>query len=315
MISVLIATKDRWLVIEKCLSSILDNLFSDYEIIVIDQSNSYKTQRIIKKLQSSKIRSYRLFSSGKSRALNFAVQKSKGEILAFTDDDCIVDKNWLKEIAQSFQDNLDIMGVFGKVLPYNVKNNLGKICPSILLKSKKMIIDKPLPHYPNVGIGNNMAFKSTVFEQVGKFKEWLGPGSIGMAAEDADITLRMLHRGYQVLYNPKIKVYHNRWLTDNEFFKLGLAYSCGRIACYEYLFFKGINLGKLIVRNEFYNIYKKARLCIKLLLTFNKSFFNVFINLFIDLYYKLKGLLIGYWFSVRDSVKFSSKTTYISKLK
>lgn len=295
-ISVIIATRSRPDKIGDCLKSILANSFSDFEIIVIDQSAGNKTKGMVQKINTPKLKYLKMKASGKAKALNLALKKLSGKLLAFTDDDCIVDKNWLKNIYLSFEKNKEISAVFGKVLPYRPKYHKGKTCPCTFLKDKKKIITKACLHWKNIGFGNNMAFRGDVFEKVGRFKEWLGPGSVGLAAVDAEFTLRVLLKGYKLLYNPRINVYHNRWLTRKEDRRQSLSYSCGEVACYGYFAFQGKKLGKRVLKNNFLDSLDKLKFGIKSILLFKKNSLQLLCHAFQEFYFRLRGLTVAFWF-------------------
>lgn len=299
MISVIIATLNRPNKLNHCLKSVLNNVFSDFEIIVVDQSINDRTKKIVYQFNFKKIKYFKINSKGKSKALNYAIRKSSGQILAFTDDDCIVDKNWLKNINRSLKQK-DFSGAFGKTLPYRPKQNVGKICPCTFDKKDKKIISKPISHWNNVGFGNNMAFKKSIFKQIGDFKQWLGPGSIGSNAEDAEFALRALINKKIILFNPKIQVHHNRWITKEQFRKQSLSYSCGEVACYGYFAFQKKEFAKKVIRNNFKDSYYILRNSVKSFLLFRKNSSSLIYNSFEKTIYRLRGLLIGYYFSVKD---------------
>lgn len=247
-VSVLISTLDRPQKLLSCLKSIFKNLRNDYEVIVVDQSKIS-----IKPLTDSRLCYYHLPGRGKSRALNFALKKAKGQIIAFTDDDCIVSGDWLEKIAKSFKKNEDIVGAFGNVYPYLPRQKKELFCPSLFLSKSKKLITKPGKHWELIGFGNNMAFQRKIFEKIGYFKEWLGPGSIGRAAEDAEFSLRVLLNGEKILHDPLIVVYHNRWLTKKENGELELDYLRGESTCYSYLMMKGLFVGRQVIKDDFKN--------------------------------------------------------------
>jgi len=302
MLSVIIATRDRTKLINNCLNSILSNTFTTYEILIIDQS---KVDDLPKKINSpipKRVKYFRLKDVGKSKSLNFGLQKSRGEIIVFIDDDCIVDKDWLENINQSFQKNKNIVGIFGKVLPYNSQSNKEKICPCIFLKKERKIITKPCLHWKHIGFGNNMVFKRMIFDKLGSFKEWLGAGSIAKSTEDAEFALRCLIKGYRLFYDPKIIVYHNRWLTKEQYHKQSLSYSCGEVACYGYFCFQGLKLGKQVVVNNFKDSYWKFRKAIKSLLFFKKKGVELLLNCLEELFYRLRGFALAWYFSKKEPI-------------
>jgi len=300
LISIIISTRNRHNDILNCLNSILANNYKEFEIIVIDQGDTDKTERIIKKINNPLIKYWRHGVKGLSKGRNFGIKSSSGEIIAFTDDDCLVDKNWLRDILFSFHKNKNIVGVFGKVLPYRQYLNKSKICPCIFLNNKKRIIDDPDLHWENIGFGNNMAFKRKIFNNLGGFSEWLGLGSIGNSAEDAEFALRALSKNYKILYNPKIKVWHNRWVKGRELKKQKLSYLCGEMACYGYFAFQGKKFAQKIIINNLENRYRESRKAIKYLIFFRKKSLSPFVFKIKEICFCLRGLLIGFYFAKKE---------------
>lgn len=301
MISVCINTKNRANQLIQCLRSILRNDFSDFEIIVVDQSNQENTVQITRFINSIyQIKYFFNTKKGVSSSKNLALDKTLGEIISFTDDDCLVDKEWLKNIYKTFQKKKEIVGVFGKVLPYKPQLHKGQICPCIYFKKKENIISKPCFHGQDIGFGNNMAFKRQVFNEVGGFKEWLGIESIGKAAEDAEFALRLLTKNYKLLYSPKIKVYHNRWLTKDEFRRQSLSYSCGEIACYGYFAFQGKKFGQEVIAESFLKSQTKLINSFQLILSIRKTGFTSLYFSLIEFIFKLWGLIIAWFYSKRE---------------
>lgn len=261
MISVLIATKNRPIPLRDCMIAVCTNSVRDIEILVVDQSDTDETKKTVDAIQDPRIKYLRDASTGKTKALNSGVSISKGEIIAFTDDDCIVTKNWIRTISNSFAKNPDIIGLFGSTLPYKPEIHRGLFCPSTKTTSKPRHLTKPPIHRNQLGFGNNMAFRRTAFTKFGKFKIWLGPNSLGSNAEDAEYALRMLVANNAMLYNPLIRVYHNRWITRQEMSTQELSYVQGEMACYSYWHtqqhsFANTMMGKNFVRFQ-KNLHKK----------------------------------------------------------
>ena len=199
-ITVIIATKNRTNQLHECLRAIKENTYKDFEIILVDQGENRITQAKIQEFQFKRVTHIVHQSGGKTAALNVAISKAQGAILAFTDDDCIVTPLWLESIVKNFRTDLNISAIFGKTKPYDPQNHRDKICPSLFLHNTRTLITKPSLHYKNIGFGNNMAVRAHVFKTTGLFMEWLGPGSIGSNAEDAELALRLLICGQSILY-------------------------------------------------------------------------------------------------------------------
>lgn len=237
MISVLLATKNRSEKLKTCLLSILENSFQNFEIILIDQSDTKDTKRIVTGIGSKKIRYVRMNGMGKAKALNFAVKKSKNEILAFTDDDCIASKNWLKEIDDTYR-RTAVDGVFGNTYAYKKTQTKGKICAATFRSKGKNVFSRPdIIHYQVLGLGNNMSLRKSAILSAGMFQEWLGVGSRAKAGEESELIFRILKNNRILITNPNMIVYHNRWLSHTEERILQGLYTRGLLAFYAYYYF------------------------------------------------------------------------------
>jgi len=121
-ISVIIPTKDRQRLLKNAIDSLLDQSLDKehYEIVIIDQSSGNKTKEYINRLthlKDHKIRYIYNKIQGLHSSRNIGAKKAIGEILVFTDDDIIADKDYLKAIYNSFKSDPTIALMTGKVLP------------------------------------------------------------------------------------------------------------------------------------------------------------------------------------------------------
>jgi len=124
-VSIVICTHNRVESLNKlALKSISKLRYINYEVIIIDDASTDRTEETIKKYQN-KMTNLKYIKNNKSRGLcfvrNLGVKNSKGEIIAFTDDDCIVDKNWLKELVKPYLKDKEIMVVGGTTYIRNTK--------------------------------------------------------------------------------------------------------------------------------------------------------------------------------------------------
>lgn len=86
--------------LRQCLESVLHQTYKNYEIIVVDNNSTDETRRVVKNFYHKKLRY--IFEEHKSRgaARNAGILVAMGEIIAMTDADCIVPKNWLEELIK-----------------------------------------------------------------------------------------------------------------------------------------------------------------------------------------------------------------------
>lgn len=170
-ISVVIAARNEERNIEKCLKSIINQKFNpdDFEIIVINDHSTDNTLEIIDEFQKNH-KNIHYFSlnetSSKKEAIKFGVSKCSYQIVAVTDADCKVPKNWLNLISTQFNNNTSLLigsvklsskgGLFGAFQELDMFALQGFTFGSlnynnpILINAANMVFSKPdyLNHYP-----------------------------------------------------------------------------------------------------------------------------------------------------------------------
>jgi len=209
LISIIIPVRDGESTVEKCLLSIkgLNYPKEKMEVIVIDDGSRDRTPEILKKINDIIV--IRTSGIGPSNARNIGIKKAKGNFIAFTDADCMVDKDWINELLKGFKDE-NIVGVGGNQLSPLDEVSFGRKVQNFLkamgflggyMKSAKDMVK--VKHNP---LCNSM-YRKTVFETVGYFEEHLWPG------EDVEFDYRIRKRGLKLVYNPQAIVYHYR--TDS----------------------------------------------------------------------------------------------------
>lgn len=188
-------------------------------------------------------------SLGRNTGIKYAM-KNGAQIMAFTDDDCIITKEWIEEVRLSFK-NRKISAVFGKTKPFESKKHKNEFCPCTFSKESKEPVVEVCRHWENVGFGNNMAFRSEIFQNVGLFKLYIGPGTKIPTGDDAELIVHLLVKKVPIYYNPKMLVYHNKWLSGKPYKKQIREYLCGTAGVYGFYAFKGDKNCIKIVKQEF----------------------------------------------------------------
>jgi glycosyltransferase involved in cell wall biosynthesis len=206
-VSVIVPTMNRKRYLQASLESLnhLDYPKSKIEIIVVDGGSTDGTNQMVSKFfKNTQIIVEK--RDGISIARNTGGKNAKGDILAFTDDDCVVDKDWIRNIVTAFRD--DKVGAAGgpnillhpDLFPQKFINSptLGIFS----LGDKKILVD--------FLITANFAIRHTVFKSI-KFDELYGrrKTAIYKWEEDTEICQRLTDAGYKLAYLPLAKVYHN----------------------------------------------------------------------------------------------------------
>ncbi|KKR03184.1 MAG: hypothetical protein A2057_11510 [Ignavibacteria bacterium GWA2_35_9] len=295
MISVLIPTTNRPHAVLSCLRSLQKNTLSKFEVLVVDQSNDDKTKLVVTSLCDARFRYIHSKQQNKSIALNCGVRQARGTILCFTDDDCIVTKNWLSIVQKDFFTHPHVDAVFGTTRPYAPKKHAGLLCPSVFQQNKHRIISSPCKHFVSVGFGNNMAIRKKALK-TDPFKPWLGPHSIGGAAEDAEIILQLLIHKKNILCDPTCIVYHNKWLDLIEIKKQNTTYARGEMACYGYFYFQKQLFAKQVIKDS-------IRASILTITKGERNILTVAYSCY-ELLIKTFGLTIGFYYAHADPIAF-----------
>ena len=209
------------LTIEECIKSLLNLEYPEdkYEIIIVDNNSTDTTVEIVKKYP------VKLLHEGKQSsypARNLGIKNAKGEIVAFTDADCIVDKMWLEQLVENFKDETTA-GVGGEILAYNPKSIVeqysvksGSISQKIALETE--IVNLKMPFI----LTANAAYKAEILNEIGLFDDSFISGG------DVDLACRITMKGYRIVYEPKALVYHKHRTTLYGLFKQIFPYGEGR---------------------------------------------------------------------------------------
>jgi glycosyltransferase involved in cell wall biosynthesis len=219
-VSVIIPVLNGERTIKECLASLLK---MDYpperrEILVVDNGSTDRTAAIVKTFPVRYLHEDR---RGASHARNRGIEASKGEILAFTDADCVVTTRWLRELVQGF-DNQEVGGVDGETLAYLPATPIERYMARWSSFSYQVRLTSPL--FPFV-ITANVAFRREVFDQIGLFDTRF-PAAGG---EDVDFSWRFLEEtDLELRYNPKAVVFHRHRSTARSYFSQHMRYGRGR---------------------------------------------------------------------------------------
>ncbi|MDQ3699575.1 MAG: glycosyltransferase [Chloroflexota bacterium] len=235
-VSAVICTRDRPDFLAACLKTVLACPYRPREVLVVDQSDDAQTAAIVAGWQARApgLVYVRTSTRGLSAARNVAVARATGEVLAFTDDDCLVDADWIGALAAEFLASPQVGAVFGRALPL-VEVPLVVRAASVRTDQVARLFRRPCSPW-RVGNGSNMAFRATTLRVAGPFDEQLGPGAPLRAGEEADLIYRLLQQGIHLLFSPRPLVYHRQWRSAAAQLALAHDYGVGIGAfCAKYL--------------------------------------------------------------------------------
>lgn len=189
-ISVVVPAHYRPVLLAKTLKALLQQQYPKeaYEILVVGCSKDKSLNAVENEFSGSGVRFFRIESTFVDKKRNFGIKNSKNEIIAFTDDDCLPEKNWLQAISNAFEKNPNIAGVEG--LTWN--------------DSKKLYSHAPENQTGNRFLACNYAFKKQVLEAAEGFDESYHLNY----REDTDLAFKILKKGHRIVFARNAKVYH-----------------------------------------------------------------------------------------------------------
>jgi len=213
-ISVAICTWNRCESLEKTLERMAAMSVPDFqwELLVVNNNGTDRTNQVCEQfIGRLPIRLLQEPTPGQSYARNLAIREAKGDQIAWTDDDVLVDANWLTEIARAFPTH-EADFVFGPsepewsgAVPDWYSNRLrGNFAVLDYGPSAFVVSSKDQPFY-----GLNFAGTRSAHEELGMFRTDFGlKGKEGGVGEDVDLFERAFKRGMRVVYEPSIRVRH-----------------------------------------------------------------------------------------------------------
>lgn len=159
MISLAITVFNEEKTIEELLKSILSQTKKPDEVIIVDGNSTDRTFEKIKRFKEKyhKRILLKLFrkSANRPEGRNFAIDKSRGSVIAITDAGCILDRNWLKEITKPFTDqSVDVVSGYYKALNSSVFEKC--VAAYTLVMPDKVDFEKFLPSARSMGIRKNV---------------------------------------------------------------------------------------------------------------------------------------------------------------
>src|SRR5436305_1243482 len=244
-VSVVVATHNRPRVIQYCLDSLLALHYPHYEIIVVDNApDSSTTADVIRQIYGDvpQVHYVREDRPGASWARNRGIATARGEILAFTDDDVVVDPYWLIELVRAFRLTDNVACVTGLLLPLELETpaqswieEFGGFSKGFRRRTFDMMENHPqTPLHPytagQFGTGASMAFTAAFLRSVNGFDPALGPGSLACGGEDLTLFFQAVTQGYKLVYEPASVAYHPHYRKYAELRKQIYSYGVGLTA-------------------------------------------------------------------------------------
>jgi GT2 family glycosyltransferase len=211
-VSVIICTQERPADLRRCLDSLAALCTQPDEVVVVDNSSG---DRATREVCAAYPVSYVVEETlGLARARNRGVVEACCDVVAFTDDDCVVDPHWLDGLADPFDDPL-VMALTGYAGPVELETRAQFLFEGhggFQRHGERRLFDgasrSPIDIAATAGAGANSLFRRRVFDEVGLFAEDLGPGTPARNGEEKYAFYRIAEAGYRIVFDPARIVWH-----------------------------------------------------------------------------------------------------------
>ncbi len=221
-ISIIIPTHKRPKQIVGCLAAIcnLDYSSEKFEVIVVDDGATLAPE-IVKEFQHKiNLTFHQQKQTGPAGARNKGAELSNFEFLAFTDDDCQPDKNWLSNFAEQFAETPNVC-IGGKVENALEKNSFSRASQQLIDYLYEYFNEKNYKMF--FFTSNNIALPKSMFEKLKGFDRAFPLP----AAEDRDFCKRLLEENFELIYQPQAIVRHFHNLNLSGFWRQHFNYGRG----------------------------------------------------------------------------------------
>jgi len=220
-VTVVVGTRDRPEMVRGCLNRLRRLGYPRLEFILVDNAPSDdSTRKVFDEVvgSDSRFRYLREPKPGVASARNCGLRAATGSLIAFTDDDVLVDLDWIRALATVFRDPA-VAGVTGLICTASIDGPSERYFDA---RAGWAIGFRPaayriggdtdhgiFPYSPgSFGATANFAARTAVLRELGGFDELLGPGTRAAGGEDLDLFVRIILSGWTLAYEPSVMVWH-----------------------------------------------------------------------------------------------------------
>lgn len=220
-ISVIVPTRDRSEMLTRCLAAIGASVRDGDEVIVVD-SASREPATIAAIAAGARARLVRLDQPGVNRARNAGWRAAYNGLLAYVDDDVVVDATWADALANSAAAHPAAAFITGRLLPLAPSEH-----GNVALKESVTPQQLDRTSTGDLGHGANVLVRASGLAAIGGWDDAMGVGGRFKAAPEADLYDRLFAAGYTGWYEPTAVARHDQWRGPRELVALDWRYGYG----------------------------------------------------------------------------------------
>lgn len=206
----------------RCVHALFACGYENLEVVVAENRPAGSTVRVTLAREfaaEARVHVIDIPRPGLSNARNAGIDAARGKIVAFIDDDVVVDERWAHTVAQAFDDP-SVACVTGLIVPLSLCNSeqalfeelagFGKGLETRAFELGSGRLEGPLFPYAagTFGSGANTAIRTSIARELRGFESTLGAGTRARGGEDLDMYVRLLLRGHRLVYEPSAIAFH-----------------------------------------------------------------------------------------------------------
>jgi GT2 family glycosyltransferase len=220
VVTVAVCTRDRTAQLAQCLAALGQLDYPALDLLVIDNAPSSPATAHLVRSRYPQVRYVCEPRPGLNWARNRAIAEARGEIIAYTDDDVVVDRGWVRALAEVFAAEAEVMAVTGLVVPLELETEaqclfeqyggFGRGFDRRWFRLNRDGHGQKMFHLRagRFGTGANMAYRRSLFARIGGFDPALDVGTVTHGGGDLEMFFRVLQAGYTLVYEPSALVRH-----------------------------------------------------------------------------------------------------------
>lgn len=203
-VSVIVITYKRLEELKKSIECLLEEKDTFQELILVDNHSQDGTKEYGTALaeKEEKVKFYSLEENkGVAGGRNYAIKKATGDLLVFLDDDAFfAEKGYIGECLKKMQSDEKIGAMAFRIINFYTKEMRTEEIP---FTNKKLDMNRE--RLASMFIGAGHAIRSEVLEKTGLY-----PEDYFYGVEELDLSFRIIDEGYQIIYDPAIRVFHKQ---------------------------------------------------------------------------------------------------------
>ena len=204
-VSVIVPFFNRQRYLPACIEALLaqDEVGGAVEILMVDNRSTDESAAVVRRYPQVTL--LREDTPGVYAARNAGIRRAQAPIIAFTDADCVTDRNWLRAVCDGMRDPAVAIQIGHCRYPVEASVALAMLAAYENAKAEYVVTQCP-PAY-QFAYGNNMAVRASVFEDMGPFRLW-------ERAADTELVHRLaaMRPDLRLAYAPDMRVIHREFL-------------------------------------------------------------------------------------------------------